>query len=197
MSWSIPKLASLLDLQRRGTEELVYLFCDGLYLSIECEDEWKDGAFLRIKIVAEDFPLFLHSVFGNSNYLAARHPRVTSGAASEYLTITTVEFACEDGKDLLWLAGEPVRVDRFCEIIKGVSSWKTFYRDLYIGQNKFFLWLEGFWVWVFLVARMKFTGSEVDNFLSGSEFKSIRRRWGGEQHFTAVEEAELFLILSE
>lgn len=156
-------------------------------ISITCDGKWEDGEFINIYIYSLEFSLFMDTLFSNFSLASHILPRKLNNDSAGCLCMVSSQIEEIDGKYVFWLDGEAVDVSEFLESFSKVTSMQVFYEEVYLRNNAYFIWIEGVWVFLYLLLGMECSVDEIMNQYKSPRMQIISKQWRLKANFDTEE----------
>jgi hypothetical protein len=151
---------------------------DDLKVVVECEEGWVEDGFVTFYIYASEFSRFIEKVFLSLPDAQLIQPRKLVQDRSGCLCMASSPVELIEGEWTVWLSGEETRLDDLLQLFSKANSDVDFYKEIYLDHNRYFIWVESIWVYLFLRMRLGVkTPSEIIDDLNQSAMKAVVKRW--------------------
>lgn len=151
---------------------------DDFKVAVSCEDGWVEEGGINFYIYADSFLPFIEAVFSGDSNAKLIQPRKLIRDKSGCLCMVSTSIEIVDGEWTIWLSGEGIRLNDLLFLFSEVKSIEDFYAAIYFRSNRYFIWIETIWVYLFLKKCMGMVSPvEVYCDLNQDGMSSIVKRW--------------------
>ncbi|TQF70196.1 hypothetical protein [Pseudoalteromonas luteoviolacea] len=164
---------------QRGLSVFKKALFDDFYISVKCEDGWTDESSIIIYIHSQRFAPFIHNLFSELSISELIQPRKLTNDDSGCLCMVSTFIECVDDEWVVWLYGEEIKLSCFLSLISEADSIERFYDSIYVENNRLFIWVETFWVYLYLKSCMAIVlPEEIYDDINKEQMSPIVKRWG-------------------
>lgn len=147
---------------------------DDFKVTVSCED-----GFINFYIYAGRFAPFVEAIFSGQSNAKLIQPRKLIKDQSGCLCMVSTSVEIVDGEWTIWLSGEEIRLNNLLLLFSEAQSIESFYESIYFRSNRYFIWLETIWVYLFLKKCMGMVSPvEIYCELNQESMGSLVKRWG-------------------
>lgn len=103
-----------------------------------------------------------------------------------------------DGERTIWLSGEEIRLNDLLFLFSEVKSIENFYESIYFRSNRYFIWVETIWVYLFLKKYMGIVlPVEICRDINQENMSSLVKRWNLKAELSVEVLAEILLKIDQ
>lgn len=151
---------------------------DDFRVAVTCEEDWVEDDFINFYIYADRFAPFIEAVFSSVSKVKMIQPRKLTNDRSGCLCMVSTPIEVVEGEWTIWLNGEEIRLNDLLLLFSEVKTIEGFYESIYFHSNRYFIWVETIWVYLFLKKCIG-TSSPVEIYsdLNQEAMSSLVKRW--------------------
>lgn len=151
---------------------------DDFKVTVSCEDGWVEDGFINFYIYAGRFVPFVEAIFSGQSNAKLIQPRKLIKDQSGCLCMVSTSVEIVDGEWTIWLSGEEIRLNNLLLLFSEAQSVESFYESIYFRSNRYFIWIETIWVYLFLKKCMGMVSPvEIYCELNQESMSSLVKRW--------------------
>ena len=171
---------------------------DDFKVAVSCEDGWVEDGFINFYIYADRFTPFIEAIFSGESSAKLIQPRKLIRDQSGCLCMVSTSVEIIDGEWTIWLSGEEIRLNDLLFLFSEVKSIEDFYESIYFRSNRYFIWVETIWVYLFLKKYMGIVlPVEICRDINQENMSSLVKRWNLKAELSVEVLAEILLKIDQ
>jgi hypothetical protein len=170
---------------------------DDFKVIVSCEECRAEDGHINFYIHADRFTPFIEGVFSRVSNAKLIQPRKLIKDQSGCLCMVSTSVEIVDEELTLWLSGEEIRLSDVLFLFSEVKSIESFYESIYFRSNRYFIWIETIWVYLFLKKCIGVASPvEIYRDLNQESMASLVKRWNLKSELSVERLAEILLKIT-